>query len=351
MNKPTVLVTGGSGFLGSHIVKELFDADSPVGPAEVRVLDLKKYTGNEDITFFQGDIRDFDLVKKACEGVDGVIHCAAVVDWGTHSPQYVFDVNVGGTENIIKACKELGIRNMVYTSSLDAVFTGKPLRNIDDNQPYPGRFHNMYCESKVRGELLVKEACDGQLRATILRPSDIYGPADPYHMKALIGMAKTGFYARLGRGKSKSQHIFVGNMAWAHVLALNALMKGRTGLIGEAYLMTDAAPINFFRFFDQIVAKAGYRIRPKNLWIPRVVAYPLGAISESIAFLIRPVKRYNPGLSIFAVNYTCTDFIFNSSRAEEHFDFVPKYTEEEAIEATAAFYKKKMNRSETPSPT
>lgn len=340
----TILVTGGSGFLGSNIVKELLDKDSPVRPASVRVLDKKEYTGSEEITFIQGDTRDYETVKKACVGVDAIIHCAAVIDWGTHPAQYVFDVNVGGTENILRACHELGIEYLVFTSSLDAIYTGKPLRDIDDNQPYPVKFHNMYCESKVRGELLVKEACNGQLKATILRPSDIYGPADPYHMNALIGMAKTGFYVRLGNGKSKAQHIYVGNMAYAHVLALNALMSGKKEPIGKAYLMTDAPGSNFFKFFDEIVLEAGYKIRPKNLWIPWGVAYPMGAVSEFIAFLVRPFKRYNPGLSRFAVNYTCTDFTFSSTKAEEHFSFKPKYTHKQAVDKTADYYRKGKNK-------
>jgi nucleoside-diphosphate-sugar epimerase len=341
MTNPRILVTGGSGFLGSHIVKELLDPGSPLAPSELRVFDLKKYRGDEKITFIKGDTRDYDAVQEACRGVDVVIHSAAVIDWGTHPEQYVYDVNVGGTENIIRACRENGIENLVFTSSLDALFSGKPLKDIDDSQPYPDKFHNMYSRSKVEGEKLVKAANDARLKTCILRPSDIYGPADPYHMNALIGMAKTGFYIRLGNGKSKAQHVYVGNMAFAHVLAANALMSGNEKLHGQAYLITDAPGINFFKFFDQIVIKAGYKFWPKNLWIPRGVAYPMGAVSEFIALLLRPFKRYNPGLSRFAVKYTCTDFTFNSKKAEEDFGFKPKYSEEEAIEITAAFYKRR----------
>ena len=341
MSKSIILVTGGSGFLGSHIVKELLDPKCPITISEVRILDMKEYPGDGKVTFIQGDTRDYETVRKACEGVDAVIHSAAVIDWGTHPKQYVYDVNVGGTENVINACKELGIKNMVFTSSLDAVYTGKPLRNIDDMIPYPKHFHNMYCESKVLGEKRVKAATGDDLRTCILRPSDIYGPADPYHMNALIGMAKTGFYVRLGNGKSKAQHIFAGNMAWAHILALHEMIKGNTKHLGQAYLMTDGPGQNFFKFFDQIVLRAGYNFWPKNLWIPRGVAYTMGAITEGMVYLMRPFKRVNPGLSRFAVNYTCTDFTFSSKRAEEDFGFKPKYSEEESIEITALFYKKK----------
>lgn len=341
MKNPKILITGGSGFLGSHIVKELSGEDRLMDVAEIRVFDLKPYPGQEEVRFIQGDTRDAKALREACRGVDAVIHTAAVIDWGTHPKQYVYDVNVGGTENVISACKEEGIEYLVFTSSLDAIYTGKPLRNIDDSQPYPEHFHNMYCRSKVLGEQVVKLAHTEGLKATILRPSDIYGPADPYHMNALIGMAKTGFYVRLGNGSAKAQHVFVGNMAHAHLLALKAMMDGKQELLGQAYLITDAEGQNFFRFFDQIVRKAGYTIRPKNLWLPWWLAYSMGAVSEFIAVLVRPFKRYNPGLSRFAVNYTCTDFTFNSERAKKHFGFVPRYGEEQAMDMTAEYYRKK----------
>jgi len=340
MSHPKILVTGGSGFLGSNIVKELSADDAPIKASEIRVLDLKDYTGEYEVNFIKGDTRDYETVRKACEGVDAVIHSAACIDWGTHTPSYVFDVNVNGTENVIRACKENGIKYMVFTSSLDAVYTGKPLRDIDDSQPYPKKFHNMYCQSKVFGELRVKEACDGNLKTSVLRPCDIFGPADPYHMNALIGMAKTGFYVRIGNGRAKAQHVFVGNMAIAHLQLLSEIMKGNEKPLGQAYLITDSPAHNFFKFFDQIVAKTGYKFRPKNLWMPFGLAYGLGVVSEFIALLVRPFKRYNPGLSRFAVEYTCTDFTFNSKRAEADFGFKPKYSEEEAIEMTIEYYKK-----------
>lgn len=340
MDKPVILVTGGSGFLGKHIVKELLARDSMLTPSEIRVLDVKDYPGQEEINFIKADVRNYTALKEACEGVDAIIHSAAVIDWGTHSPQHVYDVNVGGTENVIKACRELNIKYLVATSSLDALYTGKPLRDISDDQPYPEKFHGIYSKSKMLGEQLVMNANGPGLKTTVLRPCDIFGPSDPYHMNALIGMAKSGFYIRIGNGKAKTQHVFVGNMAHAHALALKALMGGNEKLRGQAYLITDGPGENFFRFFDQIILKAGYTFRPKNLWMPYGIAITLGVITEGIAWLVRPLVKFNPGLSRFAVNYICTDYTFSSKRAEEHFGFKPKYTEEEAIDLTAEYYRK-----------
>jgi nucleoside-diphosphate-sugar epimerase len=340
IKRPNILVTGGSGFLGSSIVKELLSEDSPLKPGRIVVFDLQAYKGvkNDKVEVINSDVRDYSALEKASEGMDIVIHCAAIIDWGTRSKQEVLSVNVGGTKNVIKACEQNHIHYLVYTSSLDAVFSGKPLVNIDEDQPYPASYHTVYCESKVLGEQAVLEAHSSSLKTCILRPSDIYGEADPYHMDALIGMAKSGFYVRLGNGKSKCQHVYVGNIAFAHVLAAKALWTENKKVEKQIYFITDAKGVNFFSFFDQIVAGAGYKIFPANLWLPYALAYSIGSISEFIAVLWRPIKHYNPKFSRFAVIYTCMDFTFKSQKAVKDFDFQPKYSHEQALQNTIDYY-------------
>jgi nucleoside-diphosphate-sugar epimerase len=230
---------------------------------------------------------------------------------------------------------------LVYTSSLDAVISGKPLRDIDENQPYPEKHLNMYCKSKYLSEKLVLETNSVSLRTCVLRPSDIYGEGDPYHMQPLINMAAGGFYIRLGNGSAKSQHVYVGNIAYAHVLAAKALLKKNSAVYGNVYFITDAPGTNFFTFFDSIVVGAGYQIWPKNLWLPRRFAHLFGAVSEYVAILLRTFKHYTPKMSRFAVLYTCTDFTFTSEKARRDFSFVPRYTQSEAFERTVHYFRKK----------
>ncbi len=338
---PHILLTGGSGFLGKAIVKELLSKDSPLSPGILRIFDLKDYQGIIDsrIEFIKGDIRNPSEVSAACKGIDIVIHTAAIVDWGTKPDNEIFSVNVKGTENVLLACKDHKIKFLVYTSSLDAIFQGKPLVDIDETLAYPEHHPNSYCKSKFLSEKLVIQANDRQLKTCILRPSDIYGDADPFHIGSLINMARGGFYVRLGDGSSKSQHVFVGNIAWAHVLAAHALYNGNTDVPGNIYLITDGPPSNFFHFFDRIVEGSGYRIWPKNLWLPRWFAYSIGSISEAIALMMRPFKNYTPKFSRFAVIYTCNDFTFKTDKAFRHFNFIPKYNEEEAFELTIAGFR------------
>ncbi len=341
-SKLNILVTGGAGFLGKAIVHELLDPTSLGQVNEIRILDMKDYQGSMDkrINFIKGDICNYQDILQSCKGIDIVIHSAAIVDWGTKSEKEVYKVNFGGTENIIKACRENNVPMLVYTSSLDTVISGRPLVDIDESMPYPEKHPNMYCQSKYLAERLVIKENNKDLKTCILRPSDIYGEEDPYHIPPLINMAKGGFYTRIGNGSAKSQHVYVRNIAWAHVLAAKALVENNTSIQGNVYFITDGPGSNFFTFFDKIVAEAGYKIWPRNFWMPRWLAYFLGTISEYIAFVVRPIKYYNPKLSRFAVMYTCTNFTFNSDKAKRDFGFVPKYSKQIALENTIRFFKK-----------
>lgn len=337
-----VLLTGGSGFLGTAIVREILEDNSPVEVRELRVFDLIPMGVHEDerLVFMRGDVRDKTALFEACKDVDLVIHSAAVVDWGTRSSEEVLAVNVEGTRNLIEACQNNKVKALLYTSSLDVLYDGRPLVDVDESTPYPGRHATSYCRSKYLAEKSVLEANGDGLSTCSLRPADIYGEGDPYHIGSLIQMAKGGFYVRLGNGKARCQHVYVGNMAHAHLLASAELLRGRGKVEGKAYLITDGPPSNFFSFFDPYVEAAGYSIWPKNLWLPRWFAHGLGALSEAIAFLLRPIRKYAPKMSRFAVSYTCTDYTFRSQKAEQDFAFTPKYSGQEAFERTVQFFRK-----------
>ena len=337
-----VLLTGGSGFLGTAIVREILQDSSPVQVKELRVFDLNPLKNPDDkrIKFIQGDVKDKEAVQEASKDADLVIHSAAIVDWGTKSEDEIMAVNVQGTRNVIESCISNSVKTLVYTSSLDVLYDGNPLVNVDENTPYPEKHATSYCASKYLGEKSVLEANGKDLHTCSLRPADIYGEGDPYHIGSLLNMARGGFYVRLGNGRARCQHVYVGNMAHAHLLASKALLDGNKKVQGQAYFITDGAPSNFFSFFDPFVEAIGYTIRPKNLWLPRWFAYGLGAISEGIAFLIRPIKRYSPKMSRFAVTYTCTDYTFRTEKAKREFGYKPIYSKEDSFIRTIKFFRK-----------
>ena len=250
MDKLTIAVTGSAGFLGKAIIRELLSPDCLLNIGEIR---LMTHSGEEPVNsgifkYYKGDIRDKEKVIEFCHGADVVLHLASLVDWGRCSRSEVLDVNVNGTKNILDACIKTKVKAVVYTSSLDAIGAVEPIRDKDESLPYPNKFPNAYCESKALAEKAVTDAADRGLPVVSLRPCGIYGEADPFHLGSLIELAQKGSYIRVGNGKARCMHVYVGNVAHAHILAAKELISGNKKIWGKPYFITDSEPENFFKF-------------------------------------------------------------------------------------------------------
>jgi len=336
----SILITGGAGFIGRFLIWELLGEDPVLPVSRIRVLDIQsqpEFLRESSIEWIQGSILDADLLARACEGMDLVYHLAAVVDWGAMAPEEILRINVEGTRQVITACRKTGVRGLVYASSIDAVYDGDSHVDIDETFPYPDRYASTYCESKALAERVVLEANDDHLRTAALRPSDVYGPGDPFHLHALVDMARSGFYVRVGDPSKLSMHVFVGNMAHAFSLLGTALMEGNEKVRGRVYFISDGPPSNFFSFFDRILTAAGYKLWP-GIWLPRWLMMPIGIGADAVVSLLRPVVRIKSNVSRFSVTYICNSFTFSTEAATQDFGFNPKYDPEEAFERTMRFY-------------
>lgn len=334
-----VLVTGGAGFLGRAILREL--AKTPL--AELRIFDLRE-VGSRELpggVSRVGDVRDADAVREACRGVDVVLHVAARIDWGHATRAQLAEVNVGGTENVLRACRENGVRGLVYTSSMDAVCGTSPLVQADETLPYPRRFANEYARTKALAEQAVIRANAPELRTCALRPCGIFGEGDPYHVANVLRVVEAGNLPfRIGDGRAAFQHVYVGNVAHAHVLAMRALLEPDSGLGGEVYFVTDDTPaVNFFDFMEPILNELGYTLPPKSRSIPYPVMWTIGALLEGIAFACRPVVRFAPTLTRSSVRFVGHDHTFVGEKARRHFGYEPIYSEPDAIRRTVDWFR------------
>src|SRR5208283_5732479 len=106
--------TGGSGFLGKALIRELCKdtSGSPLTASEIRVFDIKHpgRLAGKRVSFINGDIRSPDDLENACRGVDIVFNCASVVDWGQHPKSFLHEVNVSGTRNVIAASEKAKVK-------------------------------------------------------------------------------------------------------------------------------------------------------------------------------------------------------------------------------------------------
>jgi nucleoside-diphosphate-sugar epimerase len=332
------LITGGAGFLGRALIRELKKGNVLPVPREIRVLDPEAgaLPPQDGVTAIPGDVRDPEAVGRACEGADVVFHCAALVDWGRMPDELLRAVNVDGTGNVIDACREAGV-GLVHTSTLDVVYRGEPIEDGDESLPYPPRHVNAYCETKAEAERAVLDAKG--LRAAVIRPCSIFGEHDPYHVPPLIEMARRRMLFRVGSGRSRSQHVYVGNVAHAHLLAARSLLEPEGRAAGQVYFVTDFPAENFFDFLEPIIEGAGYRMLPRWLSVPRPLMYGLACALEGTAKVVAPLHRFTPTITRFAVDFVCLDFTFVSKKAERELGYRPVYGEEEAFTRTIDYFR------------
>lgn len=164
-----IIVTGGTGFIGTNLVSSLL-ADG----AEVLNLDRSKPQRKEhEKVWREVDILDFETLQSTIKEFNPeiILHLAAVTDLNGTTPEY-YRANTEGTQNIIKIAEELpSIRKVIYTSSMYVCKPGYVPKDFDDYEP-----HTAYGESKVQGELLVKALTNSRHQWTIIRPTSIWGP-------------------------------------------------------------------------------------------------------------------------------------------------------------------------------
>jgi len=337
-----VLVTGGAGFLGRAILRELAKpaADGAPPPQELRVLDLRPVEVGGVVSLV-GDVRDADLVLAACRGVDAVVHAASRIDWGHTGPGELAAVNVGGTDNVLRACREVGVGALVYTSTMDVVCGTRPVVRADETLPYPRRFTNDYARTKAEAERRVLAADGPELATCALRPCGMYGEGDPYHVANVLRMAKSGrLRFRLGDGRGAFQHVYVGNVAHAHRLALHSLMDPGSRARGQSYFVTDDSPaLDFFEFMEPILERLGHPLPPRSRRIPYGVAFALGAAAEGAAALCRPFVRFAPALTRSSVRFVCHEHTFAGDKAARDLGYAPVYSEAEALDRTVAWFR------------
>jgi nucleoside-diphosphate-sugar epimerase len=192
-----VLVTGGTGLVGSHACRTLIAAGHDV---RLLVRDPGKATdfygklGESLPELLQGDITDIDSVSAALVGCDAVVHAAAGTPMQIDSVEQLFAVNVGGVKNVVGSALELGIERIVYLSSITAIFDSDGSKVTAEAPPTPSKMP--YGQSKVEAELYLRQLQSQGAPVAILYPGGIAGPDDPGFSdtcKALKHRLENGF--------------------------------------------------------------------------------------------------------------------------------------------------------------
>lgn len=317
---PTVLVTGGGGFLGKAIVRRLVSQGF-----RVRSFSRNMYPALRELGVgqFCGDLADADAVTEACRGVDTVFHVGAKA--GVAGPwEHYFRTNVTGTENVLAACRQNNVKRLIYTSSPSVVFDGQDMQGVDESVPYPDRYLAAYPATKAQAEKKVRQAAAAGLAAIILRPHLIWGPEDNHLVPRILARAKR--LRKVGNQRNLVDTIYIDNAADAHLLAAQSL-KERPALSGRVYFVSQDAPVALWDMVDAILAAGGKP--PVAKTVSRSTAMHAGLLLE---FLWRwlPLPGEPPMTRFMAKELSCTHW-FDITAAKRDLGYQPVVSTEEGL--------------------
>ena len=256
-----ILVTGGAGFIGSHIVEYLVGRGDDVTILDNlhsgKMQNLSKI--NNDVNFVNGNIKDYKLLERLAKDSDGVFHQAALVSVPQSFKMQAeyFDVNTKGTENVLKLAKEYGFK-VVYASS-SSVYGNQEQTSIkesDNRNPT-----NPYAETKLKAELLAEKYSEMGVHVIGLRYFNVYGRRQS---KEYAGVIKL-FLERIqqnnapkinGDGLQTRDFVYVEDVVKANILAMDSNVKHQFFNVGMGY------SISILDLANMIIDASGLSLRP-----------------------------------------------------------------------------------------
>jgi dihydroflavonol-4-reductase len=318
----TVLVTGGTGFIGSNLARALLREGCAVRVLRRQRSSLRLLQGL-DIEYVIGDIRDVEAVRRAVKGCDTVFHTAAIVSYWRRERDEMFDVNIGGTRAVVTACLELDVERVVHTSSTAAIgFT--PGQMADENSEFNWwRFDIGYRISKHCAEQEVLRGIRLGLPAVIVCPAVVIGPGDTqFHGGRLIRdiFKKRIFYYPSGG----TNIVYIDDVVKGHIEA------ARQGRIGERYLLSGENVT--YREMVTTIAEVVNGIKPVAR-IPQWAATAVASIAELVA-LFRGTKPWVPRELVTALDHQT---LFTHAKASRELCFVHTPLRD-AVQRTFAWY-------------
>ncbi|MCB1559526.1 MAG: NAD-dependent epimerase/dehydratase family protein [Xanthomonadales bacterium] len=326
-----VLVTGGGGFLGQAICRQLRERGDEVISFNRSRYDELDAIGVEQV---QADLAALEPLVEASRGVDAIIHVGAKAGaWGSFRDY--FEPNVRGTANVIAACRMNDIGRLVYTSSPSVTHrsTRPVIGGNEQNVPYGEGFKAWYPATKRIAEEDVLAANDATLATVALRPRLIWGVGDNQLLPRLVERARSGRLRLVGDGLNRIDTTYIDNAADAHVLALDALAPS-SGCAGKAYFISNGEPKSASEIINSLLRAAGAPTVDKVLGFR--AAYWIGAALER-AWHLLPLKG-EPPMTRFLAEQLSTTHFYDISAARRDFGYRPKVSILEGLKRLGESY-------------
>lgn len=316
------LVTGATGFLGSHVVEKLLEDGQEV-VAFARKTSNTDYLKKLGVEIYRGDLKDYQSVEGAMNGMDRVYHVAAVTgEWV--KKKEAAETNIDGTRNMLNAALANNLDRFVFVSSL-AVLGLSHHYNTGVETDYPVS-NDPYIDTKIASEKLVNKFSKTGLRTTILRPGFVYGEREMKLVKRIVEKMHAGKFFFIGDGKNMLNLNYGGNFADAAVLATKT-----EDSVGQTYNVANNDPNLTMENFVYKLADLWELKRPTG-HIPVCVAKGLTSIIEGTWRVLG--KKTPPILTKTRVKFMSLNLDFDISKTEKDLGYSPKVGIDEGLKRT-----------------
>jgi nucleoside-diphosphate-sugar epimerase len=324
-----VLITGGTGFIGTSLALRLLD-----GGHQVRLLSLlntpseaanARLLNGRGARLIEGSVADRGLHGPALDGVDVVHHVAAVMREADVPDSVFWDTNLRATQDLLRSSRESGVRRFVYCSTMGVTGDVRG-RRVDESTPH--RPKDIYQRTKSAAETWVLSQPAGPDFDTVaVRPADVYGPRDRRLLK-LFRMIQRGRFVYLGDGSGRRHMIYIDDL----IDGMLAAQEGASAP-GRAYLLAGPAPI---ALRDLVAAIARQLDVAPPRW--RLPYRPVWLASAAVETVCRSLG-IQPPIYPRRVDFYAHDYEFDTTRARRELGFEPRVDVEEGVRRTIAAYR------------
>lgn len=318
---PRAIVTGATGFLGSHLVMLLEEQGYQV-IALGRNADKGQKLNSEQTTFKATDITNKSTLLQSFEQVDVVFHCAALSSaWGKMDD---FErVNVQGARYVLQCCEQYEVKKLVYVSSTSVYFDFKDKTNIAETEVLQHGFVNHYAQTKYQAEqclLTEKENTE----VVIIRPRGIVGDGDTSIMPRVLRIADKGFFPLINQGKAIVDLTYVKNVAYALLLAAE-----KTGINGHCFNISNMEPLTVKSLLQKVLNHRKSSSPCRFFPMPYLLIYGIAYCLEGIA---KCFSLGEPALTCYGVGLLAKTQTLNIEAARDELGYTPLYNLDHAIE-------------------
>jgi nucleoside-diphosphate-sugar epimerase len=316
----SALVTGASGFIGGRLAERLSSEEGMRVRAMVRDAKKAERLRKFQLEIVKADLQDLSSLREAVRGCDLVFHCAALVRETGDKNEFV-QANVKGTENILNASSEAGVKKFIHFSSV-AVYGLNPPDGSDEATPYQP-CGNLYCDTKIEAERAVWAAHHGTgLPVVVIRPANVYGPhSNPWTIRP-VKLINSGRMMLIKGGTGLCNYVYIDNLIDA---TLAAAKCGQS--VGQVYLICDGNAVVWRKFFGYYAEMAGKsKIRSVPEWLAKLIALGMEAASK--------VTGKPPVISREAVGFLTRRARFSIEKARRELGYEPRFSLEEGMKIT-----------------